>query len=47
MKRRMSRGARDRIRTRDHMINNPTLSPQNQRLQLPNRRKIFGISALT
>ena len=35
------------IRTRDPMISSPTLSPLDQRLQLPNRRKIFAIYALT
>ena len=29
------------------MISSPTLSPLDQRLQLPNRPKIFGIYALT
>ena len=29
------------------MISSPTLSPLDQRLQLPNRRKIFAIYALT
>ena len=29
------------------MISSPTLSPLSQRLQLPNRRKIFAIYALT
>ena len=36
-----------RIRARDPMISSPTLSPLDQRLQLPNRRKIFTIYALT
>ena len=35
------------IWTRDPVISSPTLSPLDQRLQLPNRRKIFGIYALT
>ena len=35
------------IRTGDSKISSPTLSPLDQRLQLPNRRKIFAIYALT
>ena len=35
------------IRTRDRMISSPMLSLLGQRLQLPNRRKIFAIYALT
>ena len=36
-----------RIRTRDPMIGSPTLSLLDYQLQLPNRRKIFAIYALT
>ena len=36
-----------RIRTRDLMISRPTLSPPDYQLQLPNRRKILAIYALT
>ena len=36
-----------RIRTQDPMISSPTFSPLDQRLQLPNQRKIFAIYALT
>ena len=35
------------IRTLDPMISSPTLSTLDHRLQLPNRRKIFAIYALT
>ena len=31
------------IRTQDPMIRSPTLTPLDQRLQLPNRRKSFAI----
>ena len=35
------------IRTRDPMISGPTRSPLDYQPQLPNRRKVFGIYALT
>ena len=44
---RMSKGAPRQIRTRDSIIIIATLSPLSQRLQLPNRQKIFAIYALT
>ena len=36
-----------RIRIRDPMISSPTRSPLDYQPQLPNRRKIFAIYALT
>ena len=35
------------IRTRDPMIGGPTCSPPDYQLQLPNRKKVFVIYALT
>ena len=43
----MSKGAPDGFELLDPMFSSSTLSPLDQRLQLPNRRKIFAIYALT
>ena len=47
MKSRSEKGPPDGIRTRDPMITSPTLSPLDYQLQLPNRRKILAIYALS